>query len=161
MSTEQSRQADQALWNMVVADLIDQRQDEIVKRAWDLMKDYQPAGKRPGLERHQFTNLETLAGETRSIEVIKDFVRYQMGRDARKNTWRLPIKGGAFGDRVIQDIDGMERTAESIVGSAKKMGVQADAENQEKVNIWWLLVRRYFSYLEHAFLHEKALEKGA
>jgi hypothetical protein len=152
VTPQEKRQATQALWNLVVADRIDWAQNNIVKQAWGLINDYFDDNAK-GLERHQFTNLETLAGETRSLEVIKDFIRYQMGRDARKNTWRAIIKGGAFGERVIKDIDGLERTADSIVKQAQRAGVMPNDAEQERALIWWMLARRYISYLEHAFVY--------
>ena len=173
MSTQTAqRQAEaaQALWRLVADDLMDRRQDNIVRNASDIVRAYfRPynenlTGPEPKLERKQLTNLESIAGETHSIALIADFVRYQMGRDTKDRevdrTWRarLNLTGQQvrFGDAILKQLEEeLREEAGSIVRAAQKEDLKPANESDEKVFIWWLLARRFVSYLEHAFVCEE------
>ncbi|MBF2016949.1 MAG: hypothetical protein IGS23_17480 [Rivularia sp. T60_A2020_040] len=84
------------------------------------------------LEESQFRNLVRVADTTESAEVIKNFIRYQVGRDKK---WG---KGnGSLAERIVQDIDGN-----------LKINAQAIAECCQTVfkPIWLELIRRYLGY---------------
>lgn len=157
--TAQKTEAAQALWRLVVEDLIDCEADNQVGNAWKLIQALF-AGKHE-LEHKQITNLESLAGETRSIAVIVDFVRYQMGRDDKKPPvkWRVQVGQDTFGDQVIKHIQELESAAQRVINKAKDKRLTPPNEADEKTLIWWKLVRRYIAYLEHAFVYEKAMHE--
>jgi len=86
------------------------------------------------LEEAQYRNLMHVADTTESIEVIKNFLRYQLGRDKK---WG--VGENSIAQRIINDIDGLlHDQAEKIVAEIKYI---------EKFKPVWLeLTRRYLGY---------------
>jgi hypothetical protein len=84
------------------------------------------------LEESQFRNLVRVADTTDSAEAIKNFIRYQVGRDKK---WGRGEE--SLAERLIQDIDGnIKKTAEII----------AECSQIDFKPIWLELIRRYLGY---------------
>lgn len=85
------------------------------------------------LEEAQFRNLVRVADTTESREVIKNFLRYQVGRDKK---WGRGDK--SLATRIIRDIDGsLQQKSEAIA--------RATQPSQQKA-IAMELIRRYLGY---------------
>ncbi|WP_066426868.1 hypothetical protein [Anabaena sp. 4-3] len=84
------------------------------------------------LEESQFRNLVRVAETTDSAEVIKNFLRYQVGRDKK---WG---KGtGSLAEKIVEDIDkNIKKNAQII----------ADCCEADYKPIWLELIRRYLGY---------------
>jgi hypothetical protein len=95
------------------------------------------------LEESQFRNLVRVADTSESVEAIKNFIRYQVGRD---NKWGRGE--GSLAERIIQDIDG------SIKKSAQ---VIAECCQTDYKPTWLELIRRYLGY---GARHLKYLKDG-
>ncbi len=163
MST-QAKPSQQDLWRLVADDVMDRRQDKVVQSAWNIIRAYFARSDEPKLERKQLANLEDTAGETRSIALIADWVRYQMGRDTAQRTWRAELtlenKPVRFGDAVLNQIEKeLKDEAESIMNQVRNQELKPDDEAEERVLIQWLLVRQFASYLEHAFVSQETEHK--
>ncbi|MEG4529402.1 hypothetical protein [Microcoleus sp. D2_18a_D3] len=84
------------------------------------------------LEESQFRNLVRVADTTDSAEAIKNFIRYQVGRDKKWGRGKESLA-----ERLIQDIDGnIKKTAEII----------AECSQIDFKPIWLELIRRYLGY---------------
>lgn len=95
------------------------------------------------LEESQFRNLVRVAETTDSAEVIKNFIRYQVGRDKKWGRGK-----GSLAERIIQDIDGnIKIIAQSI----------AESSQGELKQVWLELIRRYLGYGSR---HIKYLKEG-
>jgi len=95
------------------------------------------------LEESQFRNLVRVADTTDSAEVIKNFIRYQVGRDKKWGRGK-----GSLAEKIIQDIDGnIKKIAQSI----------AEASQGELKKVWLELIRRYLGYGSR---HLKYLKDG-
>lgn len=95
------------------------------------------------LEEAQFRNLVRVSDTTDSAEVIKNFLRYQVGRDKKWGRGK-----DSLAERIVQDIDGkIRKTAEDIA-----KGWQIDFKP-----IWLELIRRYLGYGSR---HLKYLKDG-
>lgn len=81
----------------------------------------------------QFRNLLRISETTESTEVIKNFLRYQLGRDKKWGRGKNSLAA-----IIIQDIDGQ------IQELAKK--IAQDAKTDDFKSIWLELIRRYLSY---------------
>ena len=93
-----------------------------------------PTSGRDKLEESQFRNLVRVADTTESPEVVKNFLRYQVGRERK---WGRGDK--SLAERIIQTIDGtLNKTAGEI---AEKAG-----NPDENKRIWMELIRRYLGY---------------
>lgn len=84
------------------------------------------------LEESQFRNLVRVSDTTDSAETIKNFIRYQVGRDKKWGRGKESLA-----ERIIQDIDGsIKKTAQVI----------AECSQVDFKPIWIELIRRYLGY---------------
>lgn len=107
---------------------IRQSEDDLV--TW--IQDALDKTKYGDLEESQFRNLVRVSDTTDSAEVIKNFIRYQVGRDRK---WGRGEE--SLATRLIQDIDGnIKKTA----------GIIAECSQIDFKPIWLELIRRYLGY---------------
>jgi len=107
---------------------IRQSEDDLV--TW--IQDALDKTKYGDLEESQFRNLVRVSDTTDSAEVIKNFIRYQVGRDKK---WGRGQE--SLAERIIQDIDGnIKKTA----------GIIAECSQIDFKPIWLELIRRYLGY---------------
>jgi len=84
------------------------------------------------LEESQFRNLVRVADTTDSAEAIKNFIRYQVGRDKKWGRGKESLA-----ERIVQDIDvNIKQTAKII----------AECNQTDFKPIWLELIRRYLGY---------------
>ncbi|MFE4108366.1 hypothetical protein [Almyronema epifaneia] len=88
---------------------------------------------RDKLEESQFRNLVRVSDTTESSEVVKNFLRYQVGRDRK---WGRGPQ--SLAERIVTDIDGNLRT------TAQNIANSADSSHTNEIHIE--LVRRYLGY---------------
>lgn len=113
---------------------IRQAEDKVViwvQEALD-QADYPRTG-RDKLEESQFRNLVRVSDTTESSEVVKNFIRYQVGRERK---WGRGEK--SLAERIIKDIDGNLKT--------KAQAIAKDAESGDANEIHVELIRRYLGY---------------
>lgn len=96
------------------------------------------------MELHQLQNLLATAQDTSSVEIVKNFIRYQMGRDNRGDSWRK----NQFGDLVIDALDDLQMMAQTIVGDCN--GSESDIDWA-----WMALTRLYLGNLRRYFYYQK------
>ena len=114
---------------------IRQAEEEIVVAIEKALDDCEyPTSGRDKLEESQFRNLVRVADTTDSPAVVKNFVRYQVGRDRK---WGRGEK--SLAERIIKDIDvSLQKQAISIAKGADEPG--------ETRQVWMELIRRYLGY---------------
>ena len=127
---------------------IRQAEDDIVLAVQDALNTCEyPTSGRDELEESQFRNLVRVSDTTESAEVVKNFLRYQVGRERK---WGRGEK--SLATRIVGDIDGMLlQTAENI---AKESG-----DNDQKA-IWIELIRRYLGYGARHLKYLKSEREG-
>ena len=109
---------------------IRQAEDLLVTWIQDALDDKQSYGE---LEEAQFRNLVRVSDTTESTEVIKNFLRYQVGRDKKWGRGKTSLA-----TKIIQDIDSrIKERAGKIAGEAKTDDINS---------IWIELIRRYLGY---------------
>jgi len=92
-----------------------------------------PRDGRDKLEESQFRNLVRVSDTTESPEVIKNFLRYQVGREKK---WGRGEK--SLAERIVADIDG------NLKAKAKAITEEAQGGNPNEIHIE--LIRRYLGY---------------
>ena len=107
---------------------IRQAEDELV--TW--IQDALDKAKYGDLEESQFRNLVRVSDSTESVEAIKNFLRYQVGRDKKWGRGK-----GSLAEKIIEDIDGNIKKNSQII---------ADCCQAECKPIWLELIRRYLGY---------------
>ncbi|MBD2435566.1 hypothetical protein [Nostoc sp. FACHB-110] len=108
---------------------IRQAEDDLVIWVQQALDNKQSYGD---LEESQFRNLVRVSDTTDSAEVIKNFLRYQVGRDKKWGKGK-----GSLAEKIVEDIDkNIKKSAEIIAECC-----QADYKP-----IWLELIRRYLGY---------------
>jgi hypothetical protein len=110
---------------------IRQVEDDLVIAIEGILKDKECCKK---LEEAQYRNLMHVADSTDSTEVIKNFLRYQLGRDDK---WG---KGdNSIAQKIIDDIDiFIKKKAQEIVDKVQY--------TEKFKSVWLELTRRYLGY---------------
>lgn len=121
---------------------IRQAEDELVKAIQEALNNKSSYGD---LEESQFRNLVRVSDSTESTEVIKNFLRYQVGRD---NKWGRGEK--SLATRIISDIDvKIKKIAEEDIAKKITEEQRFNDPNSEAVDfkpIHLELIRRYLGY---------------
>lgn len=92
-----------------------------------------PRDGRDKLEESQFRNLVRVSDTTDSSEVVKNFLRYQVGREKK---WGRGKK--SLAERIINDIK------DTLFCTAEKIAKDAGSSNTKEIHIE--LIRRYLGY---------------
>jgi hypothetical protein len=121
---------------------IRQAEDELVIWIQDALDNcqYGKSGK-DELEESQFRNLVCVSDTTDSAEVIKNFIRYQVGRDKKWGRGKESLA-----ERIVQDIDGNIKKTAQIIAECSKTDFKP---------IWLELIRRYLGYGSRYFKYLK------
>jgi hypothetical protein len=85
------------------------------------------------LQEAQFRNLVRVSDTTASPEVIKNFLRYQVGRDMKWGKGK-----NSLAEKIVEDID------INLQNTAKK--INQEHEGPDFKLIWLELIRRYLGY---------------
>lgn len=86
---------------------IDRAKENLVKAAENMLDSSMILQIKPNdLGDSQLRNLIAVASETESPAVLVNYIRYQMGRDNRGNSWNLKnTKGLSLGEQMIHEIE--------------------------------------------------------
>jgi hypothetical protein len=155
-----SQTSRKALWGLLLDELIDEASGAEVETAKKIMEAFYKGSHR--LERKQISNLVAVAGETNSVPIVEDFVRYQMGRDERRQTWRAG-QPKALGDAVLEHLEELKVRSKQLVERAARDHLEtAPSEGLEtaQAKVWAMLTRRFTAYLEHSFTYFKESRRG-
>lgn len=136
---------------------IEQHVSQLVKLGATAVRTLQPqAGHRTAMEESQFRNLLNVALETSSVDVITNFIRYQIGRSP--NVWGRGAKD--FGPTLIRDIETGEvyKAAEHI---KQDLGQKVGADHVDEVfqRAYLRLTRLYLGYAMRVFYFCKKREE--
>ncbi|KAF3889083.1 MULTISPECIES: hypothetical protein [Nostocales] len=111
-------------------------EDDLVIAIEERLNNQKSYGK---LEDSQYRNLMHVADTTGSIAVIKNFLRYQLGRDKKWGEGKESLA-----EKIIDDID--DKLKQKALEIIEKSGCN-ETEKIEKIKPVWLeLTRRYLSY---------------
>jgi hypothetical protein len=132
---------------LAINQAIDAQMNKILKSMNETMG--RPGAFPNGLENAQLQNLLGVTRETGSVEVVKNYIRYQVGR--QKKTWGYtgPDKK-TFGDQLIEELDKLEKIAQGIVNDDKIRGGQEDLDR-----VWMRLTQLYLGNLNRYFRYVK------
>jgi hypothetical protein len=103
------------------------------------------------MEKHQLKNLLSTALETPSVEVVKHYILYQVGRDAAGSSWRQDD----FGKKLVKAMDDLKKMAERVTRQVHKDLRLADPGPEQIEETWMWLVRAYLGQLNRYFYYRK------
>ena len=114
---------------------IDGYKSKLVKEAEDIIQNKQISEK-DGLKESQFRNLMNVATQTQSVDVVTNFIKYQIGRSKKSKEWQFHN----FGEELIKIINSLQD---------KACNIYPDNKNETWIKITRLLIGfmiRYFKY---------------
>ena len=139
---------DQQKIELLIQKGIRQVEDDIVIAIEDALdKCEYPKSGRDKLEASQFRNLVRVADTTESAEVVKNFLRYQVGRERKWGRGK-----DSLAERIVQDIDGQLKTL------AKKIAESANSADEKRIRME--LIRRYLGYGSRRLRFLSSLQEG-
>ncbi len=104
------------------------------------------------MEVHQINNVMSVAQETGSVEVVKNYVRYQVGRDTRNDSWRWRVGSlKNFGEQLVDKLDELRDMAIAILSGADS----TNAPSADVDRVWITLARSYLGHLNRYFFYRK------
>ncbi|MEW5958824.1 MAG: hypothetical protein AB1801_13915, partial [Chloroflexota bacterium] len=111
------------------------------------------------MEENQLNNLLGVALETPSVELVKLYIQYQVGRDLGGKNWRY----ANFGEQLVTELQKLKKEkAESIVNEVhKKMPDLAQPTQAEIDEVWLDLVRQYLGQLKRYVYYCKKVPLSA
>ena len=106
-----------------------------------------PKNGRDKLEASQFRNLVRVADTTESPEVVKNFLRYQVGRERKWGRGK-----GSLAEHIVGDIDGL------LKEQAAKIAKEAESADSRRVHME--LIRRYLGYGSRRLRYLDTMQEG-
>lgn len=130
---------------LLIRQMLDEMDTAVVQRAEAAVDNPHITKK---LEDKQIRNVMAVAGETQSVAVVDNFIKYQIGRNKENEGWRFGEKQG-FGEAVRADLTWLQETAK------RQAGGEVKAED-----LAIRLVRRYLGYLNRHFKYVQVRQGG-
>ena len=134
---------------MAIQHGIEQATNEIVRRMRKLVDDTNVVNSR--MEKHQIGNVLAVALETPSVELVKNFVLYQAGRDVSGTGWRK----SNFGEKLIKELDELHEKAEDIAHEVSRQLRAGEPKEKDIDEVWIELARQYLGQLNRYFYYRK------
>ncbi|MEH2235824.1 hypothetical protein [Nostoc sp.] len=149
---------------------ISNQMDEVIRKVRQISKKFSIASKD---KKSPFRNVLAVATDsTSSIEVIKNYIRYQVGRNGSSPIWTTPKDKEVFAAALVEDLNNLIQDAQEILQRLRKDIYKGnvlepyieDKQNQERLkkDIHLKLAQLYLGYLarEHtALVGESNLNK--
>lgn len=150
-AVKESRQRMQR--RMAIQRGVEQAINEMIRDMRELVDSSQVVQSR--MEKHQIGNVLAVALETPSVELVKNFILYQVGRDTRGDSWRRK----RFGDQLADRLENLKETAESIAREVHSRLGLSEPTKQEIEAVWTELVRQYLGQLNRYFYYKKEAQR--
>lgn len=143
------RSENKVLQKLALEEAVRRQMDDIVRQAAEAVKLLKPSGEKQSLQENQIRNVINVAGESESIAVVTNFIRYQIGRSSQGQGWQY----NGFGLRVIEDIEAGVVAKAARDAATKAAGKIEGADEDSLYHQAYLeLTRHYLGYLNRAFV---------
>lgn len=132
-----------------------QIEGELADKAREFVEDCKIYIDEADMEENQIRNLIQLSEDTRSLEAIKSFIRYQIGRSSEKKKWRftshdkLEYDNIGFGEALILEISRLWGDNSAMI---QELSEETDIKKSE---IFWNIVKLYLGYMSWFFISQK------
>ena len=152
MSAKETTSYDpEVLRRLMMRQAVAKESGAVVRAAGSAVRLLAPS-RESGMLKNQVGNVVSVAVEAQNVDVITNFIRYQIGRASKDRTWQY----NGFGLQVVQDIEGEK----SPVGEAARRVADAVVERVPGTNKKQVceeahleLTRLYLGYLNRCFVY--------
>ncbi len=150
LSTAKKATRERVRRRMAIQHAVEQFTNEIIRRMRELVDETDVVNSR--MEKHQIGNLLSVALETPSVELVKNFIRYQIGRDVSRTSWRK----NDFGEKLVQALDQLRDDAEVMARDRSIASHLGDkVQDQDIDELWIEMTRQYLGQLNRYFYYKK------
>lgn len=146
---------------------LERQQDQLVEEARKLLDSAgEVRNRRDETFSTQLRNLLNVAGQTDSLEVVANFVRYQLGRSAGSRgvaVWNRQAGGTTFGEAVINALQGpvTEAARHALERAGLPLEGEAWVETRAKAARLFLgFLYRHYVYVRYQALQEQPRRGG-
>lgn len=145
--------------NLLLSQVIDRQLSRLIQAGSKAVATLKPTSGKTPMEESQFRNVLNVAQETTSVDVVTNFIRYQIGRTPR--VWGT--QPTAFGPTLIRDIEDGEvanaakevrDTVQDTLQTRLQVGAPPDLYHQAYIR----LTRLYLGYAMRVFYYGKKRE---
>ena len=113
------------------------------------------------MDKNQIRSVLNVAEESRSLAVVANFIRYQLGRSRTRDAWQHEQSGKCFGLQVIEQIESSDgivaKQTQAALGWAQERVKDIPQEAIDELR--YDLMRYYLGYLNRAFIYGKETRK--
>ncbi len=132
---------------LLIRQILDELDTQVVQQAEAVVDNTR--GITGQLQERQIRNVIAVADDTRSVAVVDNFIKYQIGRSRENEGWRFGEKGGTgFGEAMRANLAQLREWAK------QKAGGELKAEDLEI-----RLVRRFLGYLVRHFKYREEVNR--
>lgn len=128
---------------------VEQATNELVRRMRKLVDETNVVNSR--MEKHQIGNVLAVALETPSVELVKNFILYQAGRDVSGTSWRK----ANFGEKLVAELDDLHEEAQGIAHEVSRQLRTGQPGERDIDEVWIEMVRQYLGQLNRYFYYKK------
>ena len=132
-----------------IQNAIKKHEGELVKDAQKLV-DGSNIFKSSDFEESQLRNVLEVANQTECVEVVENFILYQIGRDTSGKKWKYRGFGKSLVDKIKSEK--VYGNADKIVKELKRKDSKGNYDLDE---VWLKLTRLYLGYLNRYFIYRK------
>ena len=143
--------------DILMQQAIDRQLSRLIQTGAKAVATLKPASGKTLMQESQFRNVLNVARETSSVDVVTNFIRYQIGRTP--SVWGT--QPTAFGPTLIRDIeDGAVVQAAQTVRDAiqARLGAEMEAASDVFDDAYIRLTRLYLGYAMRVFYYGKRRE---
>ncbi len=128
-----------------IQNAIKKHEGELVKDAQQLVDDSN-IFKSGDFEESQLRNVLEVANQTECVEVVENFILYQIGRDSSGKKWKYR----GFGESLVDKIK-----SGRVYGITDKIVKELKLQDSKVDEVWLKLTRLYLGYLNRYFIYRK------
>ncbi|MBC8234826.1 hypothetical protein H8E77_35220 [bacterium] len=129
-----------------IQNAIKKHEGELVEDAQQLVDDSNIFNKSADFEESQLRNVLEVANQTECVEVVENFILYQIGRDSSGKKWKY----GGFGESLVDKIK-----SGRVYGISDKIVKELKLQDSKVDEVWLKLTRLYLGYLNRYFIYRK------
>lgn len=102
------------------------------------------------MEKSQLQNVLNVAEESHSLEVVANFIRYQMGRARIGDIWRHNDFGSCLVQQILAPESAIQQQTQKVLAEFPPSASLSDAVADE---VRFEFMRYYLGYLQRAFVY--------
>jgi hypothetical protein len=131
----------ESMKELIILSEIEKEKSRLVEKAESFLDENYPNN----LTDTQIRNLLNVASNTLSMEVLLNFLKYQIGRESK---WQEKD----IGEKLISELEGLSENRNTILKHLKEKDIEVSLQEQQQIAIQ--LARLYLGFLNRYFKYK-------